>query len=42
MEVTPVIHMIAAVEKNGGIGLNGTLPWRIEEDWRYFLNHVTR
>jgi len=41
MEVTPV-HMIAAVEKNGGIGLNGALPWRIEEDWRYFLNHVTR
>ena len=28
--------------RNFGIGLNGDLPWRIEEDWEYFLALVTR
>ena len=41
METTPV-NIIAAVDLNGGIGLNGGLPWRITEDWSYFLNLVTR
>lgn len=29
--------MIAAVAANGVIGVDGRLPWKIEEDWEYFL-----
>ena len=32
------IHQIVCVDKNGGIGKNGDLPWKIEGDWQYFLN----
>ena len=30
------ISMIVAVAKEGVIGLNGTIPWHVSEDWRYF------
>jgi len=29
-------HLIVAVCKNNGIGINGNLPWRIKEDLAYF------
>lgn len=28
--------MIAAVARNGAIGINGGIPWRLKEDFRYF------
>ena len=31
-----MINIIAAVAKNGVIGLNGTIPWNIPEDKKYF------
>ncbi|KAM7541429.1 hypothetical protein Aperf_G00000042409 [Anoplocephala perfoliata] len=30
------LNLIAAVSKNGGIGKNGKLPWRIPEDMEFF------
>lgn len=32
--------MIAAVAENGVIGRKGALPWRIPEDFRYYLDKV--
>jgi thymidylate synthase/dihydrofolate reductase len=32
----PKIELVAAISKNGIIGLNGTLPWNIPEDLRHF------
>ena len=32
------IHQIVCIDKNGGIGKNGTLPWKIEKDWQHFLS----
>jgi dihydrofolate reductase len=32
----PVIALIAAVAENGVIGRDGTLPWRIPEDMKWF------
>lgn len=31
-----MIHLIAAVAKNGVIGFNGQIPWRLPEDLRHF------
>jgi thymidylate synthase len=33
---TPSIELVAAVSKNGVIGVGGTLPWNIPEDLRHF------
>ena len=30
------IHLIWAQDNNGGIGLNGKLPWHISEDLKNF------
>eukprot|EP00088_Acartia_fossae_P025323 TRINITY_DN26147_c0_g1_i1.p1 TRINITY_DN26147_c0_g1~~TRINITY_DN26147_c0_g1_i1.p1 ORF type:complete len:239 (+),score=27.98 TRINITY_DN26147_c0_g1_i1:96-812(+) len=38
----PPIHIMAAADRNGGIGFKGGLPWKIPEDWTYFLKTVTR
>ena len=32
-----MIRMIAACDRNRIMGKGGTLPWNIEEDWKYFL-----
>ncbi len=31
-----MIHLIAAVARNGVIGFNGQIPWRLPEDLRHF------
>ena len=31
-----MIHLIAAVARNGVIGLQGQIPWRLPEDLRHF------
>ncbi len=31
------IYMILAVARNGAIGLKGKLPWKLPEEWKYFL-----
>ena len=38
----PRVDIIAAVDRAGGIGREGDLPWRLEEEWRHFLRLVTR
>eukprot|EP00040_Diaphanoeca_grandis_P042387 m.264876 g.264876 ORF g.264876 m.264876 type:complete len:185 (+) comp58703_c0_seq1:332-886(+) len=35
------IHLIAAVAKNGVIGLDGQLPWKIPQDWDWLLQNVS-
>ena len=32
-----MIRMIAACARNRVMGIGGTLPWQIQEDWDYFL-----
>ncbi len=32
----PVITIIAAVDRNGVIGVNGDMPWRIPSDFAHF------
>ncbi len=34
--ITPSVELVAAVSKNGVIGVGGTLPWNIPEDLRHF------
>lgn len=34
----PIISLIAAVSKNGVIGIRNTLPWQLPADLRYFKN----
>ena len=36
----PRIYLIAAVARNGVIGVNGQLPWRLPEDLQHF-KHLT-
>ncbi|HVU37443.1 MAG TPA: dihydrofolate reductase [Opitutales bacterium] len=31
------VHIILAVARNGAIGLNGKLPWRLPAEWKYFV-----
>lgn len=38
----PKTYLIAAVEKNFGIGINNTLPWNIPEDLQFFQNTTTQ
>ncbi|VEL19422.1 unnamed protein product [Protopolystoma xenopodis] len=34
----PRINVIVSVSNNGGIGLNGKLPWHLKGDMEFFLN----
>ncbi|MBL8308833.1 MAG: dihydrofolate reductase [Burkholderiales bacterium] len=36
LQAPPRVALIAAVASNGVIGRDGTLPWRLPEDLRYF------
>ena len=38
----PRVDIIVAVDRAGGIGREGGLPWRLEAEWRHFLKLVTR
>lgn len=44
MELVPPppgsINLIVACDENRGIGLNGRLPWRIKEDWQWYMGHT--
>jgi dihydrofolate reductase len=40
MKGTRRVSLIAAVAENGVIGRKGALPWRIPEDFRYYLDKV--
>ncbi len=31
------VHIIVAVARNGAIGLKGKLPWKLPEEWKYFV-----
>jgi len=31
------VHLILAVARNGAIGRDGNLPWKLPEEWKYFL-----
>lgn len=33
-----IVNLIAAIDPEGGIGLNGGLPWHCPEDLRFFKN----
>lgn len=35
-----MISLIAAVDKNGGIGINNEMPWHIKEDFQWFRLHT--
>lgn len=35
-----MISLIAAVDKKGGIGINNSMPWHIEEDFKWFRFHT--
>lgn len=35
------MKLIVAVDRNGGIGLNGNLPWRCPEDMKHFRETTT-
>ena len=34
------INLIVACDEGRGIGLGGRLPWRIKEDWQWFMGHT--
>ena len=36
MQGAPALALIAAVAKNGVIGVANTLPWRLRDDLRHF------
>ena len=41
-ENVPPVDIIVAVDKSGGIGLDGNLPWSLEAEWAHFLRLSTR
>ena len=34
------VNLIVACDKNRLIGRNGRLPWRIREDWQWFMGNI--
>ena len=43
MEVDRIpIHQIVAIDENGGIGLDGNLPWNVEKDRQHCLRMTTK
>ena len=36
------INQIVAIDENGGIGINGDIPWSLSKDWEHFLRLTTK
>ena len=36
------INQIVAIDENGGIGINGNIPWNLSKDWEHFLRLTTK
>ena len=36
------INQIVAIDENGGIGIDGDIPWRLSKDWEHFLRLTTK
>ena len=36
------LNQIVAVDENGGIGINGNIPWNLSKDWEHFLRLTTK
>ena len=36
------INQIVAIDENGGIGINGNIPWNLSKDWGHFLRLTTK
>ena len=36
------INQIVAIDENGGIGINGDIPWSLPKDWEHFLRLTTK
>lgn len=36
------VHLITAVCENNGIGINGTLPWKLKKEMQHFTNMTTK
>ena len=37
-----MVDLVVAVDQEGGLGLAGELPWRLQAEWQHFLSLVTR
>ena len=35
------LHIIAAIDKNNGLGINNTIPWHLSADLKYFKKITT-
>ena len=31
------VNQIVAIDENGGIGIDGDIPWKLSKDWEHFL-----
>ena len=40
-EINISINQIVAIDENGGIGINGNIPWSLPKDWEHFLRLTT-
>ena len=36
------INQIVAIDENGGIGIDGDIPWSLSKDWEHFLRLTTK
>ena len=36
------INQIVAIDENGGIGIDGDIPWHLSKDWEHFLRLTTK
>ena len=36
------VNQIVAIDENGGIGIDGDIPWKLSKDWEHFLRLTTK